>query len=124
VKLLLDSHVPVALVEALARTCPSLDCVHLRDWQARRWLNAPDSDLLLEAAREGWTLVTYDLRTIVPLLRRWAEAGQSHAGVILVDDASIPSYDVGGLAAALRALWQAQREVIWRDRVQFLTRRA
>jgi hypothetical protein len=70
VRLLLDSHVPVALVQALARAGPDLDCVHLRDWQARRWLNAPDPDLLSEAAREGWTLVTYDLRTIVRLLRR------------------------------------------------------
>lgn len=120
--LLLDSHISPAVAHALIRRCRGLRVLHLRDWHSRRLLNAPDPDLLAEAAREGWTLVTYDLRTIVPLLRLWAETDQHHAGVILVDDATIPSHDVGALAAALADLWQAHGQADWTDRAQYLRR--
>ena len=121
-KLLLDSHISAAVASELGKRCRNLEVLHLRDWQQRRLLNAPDPAILTVAAREGWTLVTYDLRTIVPLLRRWAEAGLHHAGVILVDDATIVSWDVGALVSALVELWHAQGEVDWTDRAQFLKR--
>jgi predicted nuclease of predicted toxin-antitoxin system len=120
VKLVFDSHISPTVARGLVRRCRGLQAMHLRDWQQRRLLHAPDPELLAAAARDGWTLVTYDLRTIVPLLRDWAETQQHHAGVILVDDATIPSHHVGALLAALVQLWQAQGEEDWRDRVVFL----
>jgi hypothetical protein len=122
VKLLLDSHISAAVASGLAKRCPGLKVLHLRDGQQRRLLNAPDPVILTEAAREGWTFVTYDLRTFVPLLRRWAEAGLHHAGVILVDDATIGSWDVGALVSALVQLWHAHGKADWTDRAQFLKR--
>lgn len=110
------------MVNALARECPDVRAIHLRDWQSRRLLDAPDADVLEEAAREGWTLVTYDLRTIVPLLRHWAEMSRQHAGVILVDDATIASHNVGPLAVALTRLWEAEGKADWTNRIQYLRR--
>ena len=121
-KLLLESHLPRAVARELARRCPGLEAAHLRSWKAGAFLGAPDPELLAEAATEGLTLVSYDLTTIPSLLRRLAEEGSHHAGVILIDDATIASSDVGGIVAALAALWRAHGGEDWRDRCQFLRR--
>src|SRR5207248_4522447 len=113
VKLLLESHIPHAVGRELSRRCPNLIVVHLRDWKKGRFLNVPDEDLLAEAANDDLTLATYDLKTIPPLLRRLAEEGQHHAGVILIDDATVASSNVGGLVAALAALWRAHGAQNW-----------
>ena len=121
-RLLLDSHISPSVVRSLQRRCPRLEAVHLRDWLDGAMLDASDTELLKEASRQGYTFVTYDLRTIVPLLRQWAETGQHHAGVILADDATVPPQQVGPLVNALRLLWRAHGEADWADRIQFLRR--
>ena len=121
-KLVFDSHISPAVARGVVRRCRGLQAIHLRDWQQRRFLNAPDAELLTAAARDGWVLVTYDLRTFVPLLRDWAETQQHHAGVILVDDTTVASHDVGALIAALAELWRAQGLDDWTDRVVYLKR--
>jgi hypothetical protein len=123
VKLLLESHVPPAVAQELAHRCHGWVVVHLRDWRRGAFLNAPDADLLAEASGEGFTLATYDLKTIPLLLRRLAEEGIHHEGVILIDDATVSSSDVGGLVRALAALWRAHGAEKWQDRCQFLRRR-
>lgn len=81
--------------------------------------------LVLEAARHHrLTLVTYDLKTIPPLLAEWAASGISHAGAVLVDDRTIAPSDFGGILAALTQLWRSEKHAAWRDRVHFLTRDA
>ena len=57
--------------------------------------------LLKAAAVERLTLVTYDRRTITPLLKVWGEAGLEHGGVVFVDNHTIASSDIGGLVKAL-----------------------
>ena len=121
-KLLLDSHIPPAVARELGRQCRGLEAVHLRDWHQGRFRNSPDPDLIDAASGEGLTLATYDLRTIPRLLRRLAAEGKHHAGVVLIDDATVPSSDVGGLVAALAALWRAHGKENWRDRCQFVRR--
>ena len=37
-------------------------------------------------ATHRWSLVTYDRRTIPPLLKTWAESGLHHGGVVFVDE--------------------------------------
>ena len=59
---------------------------------------------LLEAAKQRLTLVTYDRRTIPPLLKSWAEAGRAHGGVTLVDDKTIAPSNIGALVWALAEL--------------------
>jgi hypothetical protein len=48
--------------------------------------------------------VTYDLATVPDLLARFAAEERNHAGVLLVDDATIPPEKVGALAAAISDL--------------------
>jgi hypothetical protein len=57
--------------------------------------------ILTAALEEGLTLVTYDQRTIVPLLMRWRAEGRDHAGVILINRQSIAQADIGGQVRAL-----------------------
>jgi len=73
------------------------------------------------AALLGFVLVTYDLRTIVPLLKAWGEQGVDHGGVILVDGRTLAPNDFGGLTRALGALWNAERRASWANRVIYLT---
>lgn len=66
------------------------------------------------------TLVTYDCRTIPTLLKEFAETGQQHSGVILVDERTIRQADVGGLVRALRSLVRVHGHEPWLDRVVYL----
>jgi hypothetical protein len=83
-------------------------------------LGQSDEAILREAAAEKLTLVTYDLKTIPPLLKAWMEAGRDHGGVIFVDNKTIPSSDFGGLIRALQKLWQAAGKSVWTNNVCFL----
>lgn len=71
---------------------------------------------------EGRVFVSYDRQTIEPLLKRWADEGRHHGGVILVDEHTIAPYDVGNLLRALRSLLGESGEDDWRDRVIYLPR--
>jgi hypothetical protein len=77
---------------------------------------------LRHAATHRWTLVTYDRRTIPPLLKAWAEAGQHHGGVIFVDEKTISPSDIGGQVRALTSLAREAAAWEWIDRVCFLRR--
>ena len=70
----------------------------------------------------GLTLVTYDRRTIPPLLKAWAEEGRKHGGVIFVDEKTISPSDPGGLARSLTTLSRKTAKWDWTDRVCFLRR--
>lgn len=42
-----------------------------------------DAEQLVFAAGRGWTILTYNLRDFVELARRWHDAGQVHAGIVV-----------------------------------------
>ena len=48
----------------------------------------------MEAYRQGLTLVTYDTKTIVPLLKMWGEQGVTHGGVIFVKASTIAPHNI------------------------------
>ena len=123
-RLLLDEHIAPAVARQLHECIPELDVSPLAAWEGGVFLGADDAAILGAAARAGYTLVTYDLRTVPPLLKRWAESGVEHAGVVFVDSRTIPQCGVGALARALGELWRAERDAEWRNRVVFLARRA
>ena len=83
-------------------------------------MGAADEVVLREAQKQRLTLVTFDLRTIPPLLRSWSEQGFDHSGVILVDERTIAQGDIGGLVKALCALWRTHRDIDWTNRVAYL----
>jgi hypothetical protein len=94
----------------------------MAEWEGGGFLGKEDSACLLEAAEQGLTLVTYDRRTIPPLLKIWAEEGRRHGGVIFVDEKTISPADLGGLIRALIRLSKGSGKWDWTDRVYFLRR--
>jgi predicted nuclease of predicted toxin-antitoxin system len=119
VRLLLDAHVPPAVAIGLAARI-SIEALALRDWEGGVYLNADDDTILRTAYDARWTLVTYDRRTIQPLLRVWGERGIPHGGVIFVDDRTIPQQDVGGLIRALQYIVETFGGMECENRIHFL----
>ncbi len=122
VKLLLDEHISPAVAEGLRRRNRSLTVICMAVWQQGEFLGQPDFVCLQQAAVQGLTLVTYDRRTIPPLLKAWAEEGRKHGGVIFVDEKTISPADTGGLVRALSELARTTARWDWSDRVCFLRR--
>lgn len=120
--LLTDEQVSPAVAKQAARRCRGLSSVAIRDWLHGQLLSASNEVVLQEAHRQRLTLVTFDLHTIPPLLRTWAEQGVDHGGVVLVDQNTIRQNNIGGLATALCVLWREQGDLAWTNRVVFLRR--
>jgi len=123
-RLLLDEHVSPRVARGLRAKRPAIRVVTMQEWEGGAHLSERD-ELLLSAAREQrLTLVTYDRRTIAPLLKAWGEQGIPHGGVIFVDERTVSPSDIRGLVNALGQLWKAQHTMDWLDRVVYLTRAA
>jgi hypothetical protein len=95
----------------------------MAQWESGNFLGKEDSVCLLEAAKQQLTLVTYDRRTIPPLLKLWGEEERSHGGVIFVDEKTISPADIGGLVRALIFLTSEVRKIDWTNQVYFLADR-
>ena len=119
-RLLLDEHIPPSVAEAVLRIREDASIVSLQEWKNGAFLGRGDHEILREAHKLGFTLVTYDVRTIPSLLKRWAESGLSHGGVIYVDQRTIPSSDIGRLARALATVIARYSGRDWTNRSQFL----
>jgi hypothetical protein len=119
-RLLLDEHISPAVAAGIRRRNPRLIALALTEWENGNFLGAPDDLCLDAAAAQGLTLITYDRRTIPPLLKARAEEGRHHGGVIFVDEKTISPADIGGLVRALLALSSLARRWKWTDRVCFL----
>jgi hypothetical protein len=119
-KLLLDEHISPEVANGVQRRNRSLVVHSMVQWESGNFLGKEDSACLLEAAKHRLTLVTYDRRTIPPLLKLWAEEGRSHGGVIFVDEKTISPADLGGLVRALSSLAAKVGEMDWTNQVYFL----
>jgi Domain of unknown function (DUF5615) len=121
-RLLLDEHISPDVAKALRRIGKNMVVYCLPEWNNGHLPGVTDSILLDEAARQNLTLVTYDRRTISPLLKTWAETDRDHGGVVFIDEKTIPPSDIGGLARSLRQLHQETVGWDWRNRIVFLRR--
>ncbi|MGD1061807.1 MAG: hypothetical protein ABR860_00990 [Terracidiphilus sp.] len=121
-KLLLDEHISPAVATGLRRLRPSISVCGLVEWEGGGFLGQDDAACLRHAAARGWTLATYDRRTIPPLLKTWAEGGQHHGGVIFIDEKTIRLSDIGGQVRGLAALAREAASWEWTDRIVFLRR--
>ncbi len=119
-KLLTDSHIPAAVAKQLRRR--GIDALALPEWMDGSLRNAPDELVLSSAHLEKRVLITYDCRTIPPLLKTLAETGQHHGGVILIDERTLRFNNVGGLVSALLLVCSEEESDDWEDRVAFLTK--
>jgi hypothetical protein len=118
--LLLDEHISPEVANGVQRRNRSLVIHPIVQWESGNFLGKDDSVCLLEAAEQRLTLVTYDRRTIPPLLKLWAEEERSHGGVIFVDEKTISPADIGELVRALISLAGEAGEVDWTNQVYFL----
>lgn len=82
----------------------------------------PDADVLALAAADRRILVTFNHRHFAPLLRQWAEAGQTHDGCILVY--GLDHSEFGLILRGIRHLFHERpRQENWVDLADALTRR-
>jgi len=121
-RLLLDEHISPAVAAGLRRRNRMFPVRTLIEWEDGNFLGQDDATCLKAAALQRLTLVTYDRRTIPPLLKTWAEEGRHHAGVVFVDEKAVSPADIGGLVRALTALAKETRNGDWTDRICFLRR--
>jgi hypothetical protein len=121
-KLLLDEHISPDVAKGLRRKDRTITVHAMTDWEGGNFLGQEDAACLKEATAQRLTLVTYDRRTIPPLLKAWAEEGRHHVGVIFVDDKTIAPSNIGSLVLALAGLVKEARNWDWTDRICFLRR--
>ncbi len=121
-KLLLDEHISPRVATGLHRRHRAMEIRSMVEWENGRFLGQADHACLREAAAQRLTLVTYDRRTIPPLLKNWAEEGRTHGGVIFVDEKTISPADIGALVLALTELVKVMRTWDWTNRIYFLRR--
>lgn len=121
-KLLLDEHISPDVVNGLRRRNRAVEIRCMVEWEDGRFLGQEDSACLREAATQGLTLVTYDRRTIPPLLKTWAEEERMHSGVVFVDEKTISPADIGALVWALTRLAKETGNWDWTNRICFLRR--
>jgi hypothetical protein len=119
-KLLLDEHISPTVADGLRRRDRLLLVSCMAEWEDGEFLGQQDSACLQQAAAQGLTLVTYDRRTIPPLLKAWAEEARRRGGVIFVDEKTISPSDTGGLVRALSNLFRKTAKWDWSNRVCFL----
>jgi len=122
-KLLLDEHIWPGVAELVKRQTPKAEAVSLHHYCAGRLMNVGDDEILTEARRGGWTLVTFDLNTIPRLLREKAVASEDHGGIIFISSKSFAQNDHAGLAQALSMVARAEAEKDWTNRAMFLIRK-
>jgi len=121
-KLVLDEHISPRVAKGLRRRNRLLTVHCMASWENGRFLGQDDSACLEHAAEQGLILVTYDRRTIPPLLKDWAEAGREYGGVIFIDEKTISPSDIGGQVRALSKLARESANWDWTNRTCFLQR--
>ena len=99
--LLLDENISPMVAAGVTKKRPEIAIISLFHWQEGKLLGHGDELILIAAHEANLTLVTYDLKTIPPLLVEWGNAAIPHSGVIFVDDRSIPSNDFGQIMGSL-----------------------
>jgi hypothetical protein len=119
---LLDEHISPSVAGGLRRRNREIVVLGLAEWESGRLLGLSDVSILQAATTQRLTLVTYDRKTVPPLLKVWAEEGRDHGGVIFVDDKTIPPSNFGGLLRALLALWGEAGGWDWSNRICVLRR--
>lgn len=120
-RFLLDEHLSREVASQSTAKCPSMEIQSIHDWESGTFLGVLDPEILLEAANQRLTLVTYDQRTLWRHASDLLETGHDLGGVVFVDEQTIPPNDVGGLVRALVWLWETKGNENWRNRLVYLT---
>src|SRR6185295_414156 len=98
---LTDEHISHVIAEQVQHHRPDIRGETVLHWRNGSLRNTADALLLAAAQEEGLTLVTYDQKTIPPILVELAMNEEHHSGVIFADRNTIPVGNIGGLLQAL-----------------------
>lgn len=101
---LLDENISPAVSRQINARRPEIRMQSIFEWRGGTLLSQSDHRILQAAAADGLTLVTYDLKTIRPLVREWAASAITHAGVVFIDERTVPSDNFGLLIRAIERL--------------------
>jgi hypothetical protein len=123
-QLLLDEHISPAMSLIVRERRSEVLIKSLLEWGNGSLRGKDDSIVLAATAEAGYALVTFDLRTIPPLLKVWAEKGLSHQGVVFIDERTCRPQDFSAIADALIRIWDDLGTFEWTDRVAFASRAA
>jgi predicted nuclease of predicted toxin-antitoxin system len=99
-RFLLDEHLSPEVVSAVQAVNQEISVVSLNHWENSQYRELDDGIVLAKAHEQGLTLVTYDLKTIPPLLVPWGQRGIPHAGVIFGSSNTISTSEIGAIARA------------------------
>src|SRR5690349_11823673 len=118
--LLLDENLSPEVAKQIIGKRPDVSVLSMHHWHEGRYMAQRDEAILIAAAQEGLTLVTYDQKTIFPVLVQWGQAGTDHAGVVFIDERTIANNNFGTLVRALLDLWDVSQADDWTNRIEFL----
>ncbi len=122
-KLLLDEHIWPGVAELVKRQMPEAEVESIHHYDHGSLINTTDDEVLTEALRDGWTLVTFDLNTIPRLLSEKAMAKEDHGGIVFISSKSFAQNDHARLAQALSLVARSESAADWTNRVMFLSRK-
>lgn len=117
---LTDAHISLSVAKQVKSLRPEIVIYSLQDWREGALLQEDDDVILAAALEERLSLVTYDRRTIAPMMMQWAMEGRDHAGIIFIDEKSIVQSDVGGKVRALLSLWDQAASLDWTNAITYL----
>ena len=117
---LTDAHISPDVAAQVKAKRPEIVIHSLREWREGALLRAEDDIILTAAWEESLTFVTYDQRTIAPLIVLWGAEGRDHAGVIFVNRCTIAQSDRGSQVRGLLALWEAKHTQDWTNLADYL----
>lgn len=117
---LTDAHISPKVAAQVRAKRPECPIQSLRSWRGGQLLDAEDDVILTAALEDELTLVTYDQRTIVPLVSQWMMEGREHYGVAFLDEHSIVQEDIGGQVLAIVELWDTGDREPWTNRILYL----
>lgn len=118
--LLLDENMSPEIVRQIREKRPEIAVESIHQWYEGKYRSQRDEEILRAAAQEGLTFVTYNQKTILPVLVQWGQVATDHAGIVFIDDRSIASNNFGALVRTLILLWDSSFHADWTNRVEFL----
>lgn len=117
---LLDEQISHVVMEQVRQKRSDIQIESVLLWRSGDLRGKDDALVLSAAQEENLTLVTYDQKTIGPLVTQWAMEGRDHAGVIFLDDNSIAQEDVGSKVRALLSIWEQAYALDWTNAINYL----
>lgn len=119
-RLFLDENLPPKLAVEFLRHRPDADIVSIFTWKEGFLVSESDETILKTLAPENLTLVTYDLSTIPTLLATLFVNRMGFAGVVFIDDRTIPQGRFGQLLKALIEFYDQHQDEDFTNRTAFL----